>query len=250
MPLPARNLRPPKTRALLAFENAISELNDFFWLSLAGYHVLKTLRPAIAQTTKDFLPIDIASHQDMKVDELDAAISKQGNRLIRLVIVDAVTFYEEYLKTIIQSTLRQIGPDKSKKPKLQIDLSKISSTQSSEEFITEVWINQRTDEIISENYGKRSTRIYTALNIESVGTSQHNTDLRYVEMAGEMRNCIVHTGGTVDKRTFDACSALIPGIVINSLLPLTRELLFTCLGEMLNHARDIDLLVRAKYEGT
>lgn len=249
MQLPARHKRPPKTNALLALEQAISEINDFFWLSIAGYHVLRTLRPSDCIMTKDFLPSDISSHIDVEVSKLDHAISQQEGRLIRLGIVDAVTFYEGYLKAILQKALMKIGPDMTKKPKLQIDLSTISPTQSSETFIKNIWANQRTSELLSENYQNRPKRIDTALGMNIVnGDSEHNTDFKYVELAGELRNCIVHSGGLVDKRTYNTCSAIITGIELDQQLLITKDILFCCLHNMLNHARDIDLFVRIKYK--
>ncbi|WP_163786798.1 hypothetical protein [Myxococcus vastator] len=223
--MPARTARPPITEALKSFKQAISEINDFYWGARAGFDSLRRLRPPTAVLPADFLEPAIAAHLNVNLTEFDRRLDEQPRRLHYLCLVDAVTFYEEFL---LKTLVRELPSRKVFKPNKPTE--------------------KQAKNIINGSYEKRPEDIDDALELDicSFG-SEHDLDIEDLKSAFLARNCIVHAGGTVSDRELPRLSLLVPGLKESDRLPVDEPLWRRFLGALLNHAEDLDLLTRLNY---
>lgn len=241
-----RSKRPPKTEFLRKFELEIAELNKFLWASLAAYECAVTYRPKNVNKTAEFFSKELANRLNIGSEEFDYLVTAQADRLYRLLLVEAIVYYEEYLKSIVKKAISNswVAPKKGVKislilPESNNELDQISS-------IRDRVANELAEIIVNAKYSKRHNEIDNLLGITSVTKSEHKTNHNHLVLAGEFRNAIVHCGGLADERTVKNCSHINPNLSVGVALPLTKELLLKLFKALLSHAKDVDLALRRK----
>ncbi len=223
--LPATTARPPVTGALDAFWKSISAINDFYWRTLAGFDALRRLRPASATRPSDFIDGAIAAHLNVELPEFDRRLGEQPLRLHYFSLVDAVTFYEEFL---LQTLIRELSSHPAFNP------NKTAEKQA--------------NNVINGKYEQRAVAIDDALELDIVSLgSEHELSVDDLTACFLLRNCIVHSGGVVTTRELPTLEALVPGLAVGARFPLEEALWRRFLSALWKHAQDIDLLVRVGY---
>ena len=222
--LPAKTNRPPVSPALKSFSVAISEINDFYWSALAGFDALSRLRPQTATKPSDFIEPAIAAHLNVSLDEFDKRLNGQPLRLHYLCVVDAVTFYEEFMmQTLIRELPKQPG------------------------FIGTKPVEKQAKKVINGTYESRPEEIDTALGIDvTTNGTEHALVLNDLKAAFLARNSIVHTGGIVSHRELPRLQVLIPALKVGDKLPIDEALWRKFCRALFDHAQDVDLLTRTR----
>ncbi|NMO13911.1 hypothetical protein HPC49_08395 [Pyxidicoccus fallax] len=240
--LPKREHRPPVSDALAAFQDALTDINHFYWLAVAGAHALKAA--TASGTARAAIPTSVSSHLNLSTSELKSLVDGQSSRLRQLCLVDAVAHYEAFLERTVRKHLEDEPlPDKS--IKMQIPIDQATSAETAADFVKRLWVGHRTAEVLGENYSKRPTAVDSVLGINVVkADSEHKLNLQHLHAAQLFRNCIVHSRGLTDDRTFEGCKGSIPSLVLDQPLPLDEALFHKLLAALWAHAQDIDLLLR------
>lgn len=242
----SRSKRPPRTSFLINFERSISNLNDFLWASLASYECALSYRPQSAQSAKDFLSPELSAHLNVSPRDFDILVASQEARLYRLILVEAVVFYEEYLGGIIKHSIAKSWITPETPAKISVKLTERDASSDIHKNARDKLAIHFSEKLVNSPYSKRHIEIDKALGIRSVSLAEHKTKHDHLILAGEFRNCIVHAGGITDERTIKNCSSIIPKLKLGEIIPLDRLLILTLLKELLNHACDIDLFIRRK----
>jgi len=236
MKLPERNLRPPKTEFLTRFEEHLARLNDFYWGVQAGFHTLKTAAGQASKTTDGFLPTEISKRWSLNVDDVPGKIATESDRLKHVFLVQATTFYEDYLASILRDELTRVLVPKGGPLKAAV-----------EDDLREEYLESVTKRVVSGKYSERAKKLHAALGIAPAHTLPNltiQTDL--LTVAGEVRNCIVHSGGVIDARASGALSGKLPDIVTGQRLLISEQDMFKLVGALKEHVEAVDLLVRLR----
>ncbi len=222
--LPPRDQRPPITPALASFRDAISEINDFYWVVLAGLDSLRRLRPTSATAPADFVAAALAAHLNLPLNDFDSLLDEQPRRLHYLCVVDAVTFYEEFL---LQTLLRELPC----RPEFNKDKPTVKQAKK----------------VINGDYETRPEDIDRALGIDvtSVGT-EHELVVEDLKATFLARNCIVHSGGVVTDRELGRLGTMVSPLKRGDRLPIDEALWRRLCASLWRHAQDVDLLTRVR----
>ncbi|NOU34192.1 MAG: hypothetical protein HOO96_40385 [Polyangiaceae bacterium] len=223
--LPEATDRPPVTGALDTFWKSISAINYFYWATLAGFDALQRLRPASATEPRDFIEGSIAAHLNLNLPEFDRLLAEQPLRLRYFSLVDAVTFYEEFL---LQTLIRELPTRPTLKPEKPLE--------------------KYAKNVIDGRYERRAVEIDEALQLDIVSLgSEHELVVGDLTASFLVRNIVVHAGGVVSSREVPTLSPLVPGLLAGVPFPLDEALWRRFLSALWKHAQDIDLLVRVGY---
>lgn len=222
--LPQKTDRPPATPALNAFWKAISDINDFYWCAHAGFHALKRLRPATAIKPADFIEPKIAAHLNISLVQFERRLDEQPLRLHYLCVVDAVTFYEEFLfQTLVRELPKRPG---------------FNSTKP---------LDRQAKKVIDGSYERRPEDIDRALGITvTTHGTEHGLVLDDLKAAFLARNCIVHAGGVVSARELPRFVPLIGSLKAGDKLLVDEALWRRFCHALFDHAQDVDLLTRIR----
>lgn len=242
----SRSKRPPRTSFLISFERSISNLNDFLWASLASYECALSYRPQNAQNSKEFLSPELSAHLNVSSGDFDILVTSQEARLYRLILVEAVVFYEEYLGGIIKHSIIKSWITPKTSAKISVKLTEQDVSSDVHKNVRDELAIHFAEKLVNSSYASRHIEIDKAFGIRAVSLTEHKTKHDHLVLAGEFRNCIVHAGGIADERTIKNCSSIIPGLKLGEIIPLDRSLILTLLKELLSHACDIDLFIRRK----
>lgn len=235
--LPASNLRPPKTDLLVRFETALAQLNDFYWGARAGFHTLTILAGQGAQRTDGFLPPAIGQRWSMPVADVPNKVSGEEGRLRYLFLVQAVTYYEDYVASMLREELgRLLVPTPG------------THTAGVQADIQADYLKSVVSRVVNGKYSDRAKKLHKVLGIAPANTQPRLTiPSADLTVAGEVRNCIIHSGGVVDDRAFNALQGkLSSAVVIGQPLPLSETDLFRLVGALKTHVEAVDLLVRLR----
>jgi hypothetical protein len=240
--------RPERTSMLKLLNMQIASLSNFYWMVLAGFHSARTHREPAASRTRDFLPERIAAHIDYAAAEFDMKIGDQEPRLHYLCLADAVTLYEDYLRTALGSFLKLEPLPLDKKPKLQISLREANESSASViDFISACYVSHRIEEMMKANYRERISQIDNLLDFKASDKKHYNLNDQALVSACELRNCIVHCCGIADKRTVDNTKNIFPEIEEGVPVHLDDKRLFMLIEALQHHAQGVDLAIRTKY---
>ncbi|SEI49082.1 hypothetical protein SAMN04244579_00813 [Azotobacter beijerinckii] len=245
---PTRSKRPPKTTFLEKFSSEITKINYFLWVSLAAYECTVSYRPKSAKRTNEFISDELALRLNLGAEEFDRQLTEQSDRLYRLLLVEAIVHYEEYLESIIKEAVSNswVTPKKSVKISLTLPESGNESEISASARVEAAKELAKT--IVNAKYSSRHNELDKLLGIDSTSKSTNDTNHNHLILAGEFRNSIIHCGSLADERTVKHCGDIIPGLSIGVAIPLTQELLLL-FDALLSHAKDVDLILRRKSKG-
>lgn len=222
--LPEKTARPKVSAALDAFWAAISDINNFYWGARAGFDALRRLRPPTATRPQDFIDAAIAAHLNVPLSDFDRGLDEQPLRLHYLCVVDAVTFYEEFLmQTLFRELPLRPGFDATKP------------------------LEKQVKKIVNGYYESRPEDVDLALGIDVITNgTEHSLVLDDLKATFLARNCIVHAGGIVSSRELSRLSALFPGLRLGDKLPVDEAVWRRFCQALWNHAQDVDLLTRVR----
>ena len=241
--LPAPNLRPPVTPHLVRHRQMMADLNDFYWGVCAGFQVLRERASNGSNRTSDFLSKAISSRWDVAAPEVAGKLEGESRRLRYLLLVQAVTYYEDYLGSILMEHLMSADlPEKQ--VRLRLDLSTVPKGSSVLD-IRPVYAKQVTDDVLKENYATRASRLHRELGIDPAKTRPVlPLNLDQVGAACEARNCIVHAAGVADERALGALKGHVADVKVGQPLNLTEATMFVLIGALKDHVEAVDLLSR------
>jgi hypothetical protein len=234
--LPKLNLRPPKTEFLMTFEEHIARLNDFYWGVQAGFHTLNAAAGQTSKTTDGFLPTEISKRWSLNVDDVPGKIAAESERLKHVFLVQATTFYEDYLASILRDELTRVLLPKGGPMMAAVEAD-----------LQGDYLESVTKRVVSGKYSERAKKLHKALGIDPSNTQPKlSVQLDLLTIAGEARNCIVHTGGVIDDRASKALSAWLHNVVTGQRLQISEQDLFKLVGALKGHVEAVDLLVRLR----
>lgn len=244
--LPQVTNRPPRSECLRAFDQAVTVLNDYFHGTRAAWKILqKQLKAGNALTGSDF--IDLAKRLNVQPADLHDRIDclEGTHRLVCLVHV--VAAYEDYLKQLVQSVLRQRPLPKDRKSKIEIEFDHLDGAGAAVDFIHLLWAEQEASRVVAAGYAERPAEVRRALGVapeELEGDRAPKFDLNYVQLACLMRNGVVHDGSRIDGRLKKGLEKVGLSGSVGAPIPLTDDLLLKLFGQLHAHAEALDLLVR------
>lgn len=244
MMIPPRDRRPEISDHLRAHRVKIAALNDFYWGVLAGFHVLGE-RSQGSGKVASFLPDAIGRRWDVCQQDVEEVVGREIERLRRILVVQSVILYEEYLKCLMLEVLGSRPLERT--VRMRVDMRALPPAAAVSEWLYQEAVKQIVEEVLADNYEARARRIHNLLDVkpEKVGI-EIRMDL--VVAAGEVRNCIVHADGLVDKRAREKLKGVFGEMTLGDPLPLSEERMFELLSALKHHVEALDLAWRCSSE--
>jgi hypothetical protein len=222
---------PPKTQTtspLDEFERTLKRLNDSYWLLRASASLASKTQPQTAKLTS-LLPKEIASHIDVTVQALIAAVPIAERDARYAMLVQAVTAYEEYIgKVLAAFVAKTVKAAKQYTVKLRLADLPAKLTLAD---LQQVIVASEVKFVVDAKYSVRTAKISKLLidhgaPAPKIGAAA--SDL--LAEACEARNCVVHSAGIADARAVSELSKTFPHLKVGSPLDLDEAALWGLLG--------------------
>lgn len=235
-----------RTPYLKAFENELIELNRFYWVFRCSTWLMSGTAKGHARI-RDFIDPGLAANVDVTSSQFSLLVPGVEQTARYAIIVQAVTYFEAYLASILEQTLIR-GWSATKTYTIRFRPNELPNTKV-EDFIQLRAVKTEVDSIVAAKYTERGARIAKLLN-ENGYPSPQAPQLQNpkVTEACELRNCIVHASAKADSRAVASLSGLFPGLKIGDRLPLTETQTWSLVSAIRDDARAIDFSLRRKAE--
>lgn len=224
------------------FEHEFESLNAFYWVHRAATALMLQHVPNYDRVSQ-FIPLPEAKHLDISSIELMGLSQKVQLTVRYSMLVQVVTYYEVYIGDFLFDLMKARWPATTQ-VSLKIRPSDLPVT-GLETYIQTATITAQIKSIVDESYQKRESRIRKLLIENEYDEPLHSPQRsKLVTAACEIRNCIVHAGGKVDQRAFEALNELIPGLQLGDQLTLEETLMWQLLAAIRDSARALDYTIR------
>lgn len=234
---------PPQTESFRRFEQTNVELNRYYWTFKCSIeYFLANL--GTAENITDLVSGNSGAHLNITTQQFANEATHTERVARHSLLVLSVTSFEDYLKDILTTFL--IGNWKEDKTyKISFRPQDLPPAQDLLDYLKSKSVDSIVTEHLNKGYSKRFEAISTLLVAFQANRPILGQDMQdLASQACEARNCIVHSGGTVDSRTADTLQGIIPGIRIGDDLDVSESLLWQFLGSLRDTARAIDVELR------
>lgn len=235
-------VQAPRSPHLVLFEEEFESLNAFYWVFKSSSALMLQQAPGFLRVT-DFVPRLEAAHLDISTQELAMLVPRTELIARYGFLVQVITYYEVFLGSILSDVVVSRWPG-NRQVTLKLRPSELPPSNL-DVYIKSAAVAAEVGSVIDEGYNKRSSRItnlLTSSGFPPPSQTAGRSDL--VAAACEVRNCIVHAGGKIDQRAFDALKPQFPTVQIGAEFDLSESDLWRLIGAVRDDARAIDYAIR------